>query len=143
MLRFFRGGGRLDALWQHMDMLDLLGRCHVVRDLVLTPALRGVEILSGLKVLRSSEVFMSETYTSPNHATGFSVAWRQDGAYVARVIDVDRPYHFVLWCPYCRMYTVVLRGDRRPKVYRLVDAVAVLLFTGGGGTKCPNTNIRR
>ena len=86
---------------------------------------------------------MSNTYTSPNYATGFSVTRRQDGAYVAHVINGGRPCHFVLWCPYSRMYMVVLRGDQRLRVYRLVNAVALLLSAGGGGTKCPNTSMRR
>ena len=120
------------CVWQHMDMLDLLSRCHVVRDLVLTPALRAAEFLLGLEVFEPNEAFLSTTCTSPACVIGFSVARRQAGAYVAYVIDGVLPNHFVLWCPYCWMCTVVLRGDRRPRVYRFADAVAVLLFEGGG-----------
>ena len=100
---------------------------------MLTPALRAAEFLLGLEVFKPNEAFLSDTCTSPGCATGFSVAGRQDGAYVAHVIDGVLPNHFVLLCPYCRMYTVVLRRDRRPKVYLFADAVAVLFFAGGGG----------
>ena len=134
VLRFVRRGGRLHALWQHMDMLDLLTRCHVIRDLVLTPALRAAEFLSGLEVFKPNEAFLSTTWSNPNPgcATGFSVARRQDRADVAYVINGVVPNYFVLWCPYCRMYTVVVRDDRRPRVYPFADAIAVLLFAGGG-----------
>ena len=129
VLRFVRGGGTLHALQQHMEMLDL----QRTYNYVLTHALRATEFLLGLKMLESNEAFLSIVVCA-TLVTRFRVVRRQsDRAYVAYFVDGrlgTRPCHYVLWCPYCRMYTVVSRDDPRPKVYPFVDVVAVLLFAG-------------
>ena len=110
LMRLVRSSGTLAALQCHLDILDLAAQDPAM---VLAPALQAVRYLLALE---SSNAVA----TLQCGATQFAVARRrpvgddndddQDrraNSYVAMVYSG----HFVLWCPHCRVYTVVLKCD--------------------------------
>ena len=132
LMRFVHSGGTLAALQCHLDILDLAAQDPAM---VLAPALQAVRYLL---TLESSNAIA----TLHCGATQFAVARRRPVGYdnddnqdsrVTSYVAMVYGGHFVLWCPHCRMYTVVLKGDPQPLAYRSADAVAVLLFAGRGG----------